>query len=382
MLMSISRDTRAEHNRLLVAGVVYVAVIAILLGLAVAVYQKAFTPVTWVTVRADRAGLQLPKFGDVRMHGVLIGQIRGVSQDGTHAVIKLGLDPSAAKQVPADATVAIKPTTLFGQKYVEFVDPATSAASGPIGLSSGTVIPASRVQTNVELESILGRLDTLLTALRPQDLNATLHALATALAGNGDKLGRTIKDLDDYLRTMNKHIPTLTDDLTRVASVAHTYDLAAPDLVDVLANATTTATTIATQKDQLQGIFASVTGLSSSATTLLATNEKGIEVEGKLAVPLLKLLDTYSPEYPCLLGGLTNSITGLNQTFRDSRVRQTMSLGATQRPAYTPLDRPEYGEIGHGPWCLGLPATPVVGRPALKDGTEDNPAQHLLQGFK
>ncbi|UDY22307.1 MCE family protein [Nocardioides sp. Kera G14] len=379
MLMAVSRDTRAEHRRLLVAGIVYVAALALLIGLAIAAYQKAFTPVTWVTVKAERAGLQLPKFGDVRMHGVVVGQIRGVSQDGTQAVIKLGLTPKMAKAIPADATVAIKPTTLFGQKYVEFEDPAQ--AGGPVGLADGTVIPASRVQTSVELESILGRLDTLLTALRPQDLNATLHALATALSGNGEKLGMTIKELDDYLQVMNVHLPTLTDDLTRFADVAHTYALAAPDLVDILTNATTTATTVSTQKDQIKGLFASVTGVSGSATKLLATNAQGIDVEGKLAVPLLKLLETYSPEYPCLLKGLVNNIPGLNQTFRDGRVRQTMDLGAQQRPAYTPQDRPEYGEMGHGPWCLGLPSTPVIGRPALKDGTEDDSAQHLNQGL-
>ncbi len=36
--------------------------------------------------------------------------------------------------------------------------------------------------------------------------------------------------------------------------------------------------------------------------------------------------------------------------------------------------------MGHGPWCLGLPNKPIIGRPAIKDGTEDNPAQHFLQG--
>ena len=29
-----------------------------------------------VTVKADRAGLQLARFGDVRLNGVLVGQVR------------------------------------------------------------------------------------------------------------------------------------------------------------------------------------------------------------------------------------------------------------------------------------------------------------------
>lgn len=314
--MNVVRDTRREHDRLLVAGAAYLVAVVVLISLSSAVYQKVFTPVTWVTVDADRAGLQLPKFGDVRMHGVVIGQVRSISQDGEKAVIRLGLQPDAAKRIPSNVSVEIKPTTLFGQKYVEFVDPPRSAGTG---LASGTIIPASRVRTTVELERILGKLSTILTAVRPQDLNATLHALATALEGNGQRLGSTISQLDDYLRAMNVHLPTLEEDITRFADVAHTYSLAAPDLVRTLSNATTTARTVAEQQDRLRGLFTSVAGLSGSTTRLLSENETGIGVEGRLAVPLLKLLATYSPEYPCLLGGLDKTTDGLNQVFRNSR---------------------------------------------------------------
>lgn len=375
MLTAIHRDTRREHDKLLVAGVVYLVVIALLLSLSIAIYQKAFTKVTWVTLYADKAGLQLPKFGDVRMHGVLVGQIRGISQNGKQAVIRLGLDPAQAKQIPSNADVEILPTTLFGQKYVEFVDPAHPAVGG---LADHTVIPSSRVHTSVELETILAKLFPLLQAVRPQDLNATLTALATALTGNGDRLGNTITQLDGYLKTMNVHLPTLKTDIQQFASVAHTYALAAPDVVGLLKNATTTANTVTQQKDQLQGLLTSVTGVADDTNQLLVTNEHNIDVEMQLAVPLLHLLSTYSPEFPCLLEGLDNYTPQLNEIFRHSRVSQTMTFGGGQRPPYTKKDRPEYGAIGHGPWCLGLPKPTSVANPPgwFHDGTEDNPAQH------
>lgn len=375
MLMSVQRDTRQEHDKLLVAGVVYLVVIAVLISLSIAIYQKAFTKVTWVTLHADNAGLQLPKFGDVRMHGVLIGQIRGISQDGKQAVIRLGLDPAQAKQIPSNADVEILPTTLFGQKYVEFMDPANPA---PTAIADHTVIPSSRVHTSVELETILAKLFPLLQAVRPQDLNATLTALATALTGNGDRLGQTITQLDGYLTTMNVHLPTLRTDIQEFASVAHTYALAAPDVVSLLKNATTTANTVTQQQNQLQGLLTSVTGVANDTNQLLTTNEHNIDVETQLAVPLLHLLSTYSPEFPCLLEGLDKYTPQLNQIFRHSRVSQTMTFGGGQRPSFTKKDRPEYGAIGHGPWCLGLPNPPAVANPPgwYKDGTEDDPAQH------
>lgn len=373
MLVNITHDTRAEHRRLLVAGVAFMTTMMLLIGLSIAVYQKVFTPVTMVTVKADRAGLQLAKFGDVRIHGVLVGQVRGISQDGKNASIKIGLKPEAAKKIPENVTVEILPTTLFGQKYVALMDPQTPSSKP---LTDGYVIPTSRVRTNVELQTILANLFPLLRSIRPADLSTTLYALAGALRGRGNELGETMVKLDGYLSTINVHLPTLREDLVLLAKVTKTYSIAAPDLVRLLKNATTTANTVSSKGDQLGAFFNDVSGLAVTSTRVLATNEQAIVAEGKLARPLLRLLDTYSPEYTCLLQGADRYTDNLNQIFRNNRVNQTMALNAEQRRGYTAKDRPVYGEIGHGPWCLGLPFPPVPAPPIpLKDGSNlDQPA--------
>ncbi|MGH3413018.1 MAG: MCE family protein [Marmoricola sp.] len=374
MLVNITHDTPREHGRLLLAGVAYLTAMAVLIALSVAVYQKVFTPVTMVTVKASRAGLQLSKFGDVRRHGVLVGHVRSIGQDGHHAVIELALQPGAAKAIPDNVSVKILPTTLFGQKYVDLVNPRYPE---PTALQDGTVIPASRVTTSVELQSILAHLFPLLRSVRPADLDSTLHALATALTGRGEELGQTMQQLNTYLTTMNVHLPQMRADIHRLAQVSHTYDLAAPDLMRLLRNATTTARTVTAKSHQLSGFFHEMTGVSNKATDVLAENEHGLVTEGRLAVPLLRLLDTYSPEFPCLLKGLDRYSGRLNAIFRHSRVNQTMVLNGTQRPSYGRSDRPVYGDIGHGPWCLGLPH-PRQGAPLpyhpLNDGTpQDDP---------
>ena len=78
MLVNVYHDSPREHRRLLVAGVAFLTVIALLLWLSIAVYNKTFQDSTTVTIKADRAGLQLAKFGDVRIHGALVGQVRGI----------------------------------------------------------------------------------------------------------------------------------------------------------------------------------------------------------------------------------------------------------------------------------------------------------------
>ncbi len=374
MLVNVFHDTPWEHRRLQLAGVVLIVTMALLLGLSIAIYNKKFTNFTTVTVKADRAGLQLAKFGDVRLHGALVGRVASIKSDGKQAVITLSLSPDAARTIPADVSVRILPTTLFGQNFLELVPPDPGTSAGP--LKEGLVIPASRVETNVELQQILADLYPLLRSVRPADLNATLYAVAHALQGNGDQLGDTLVTLDDYLATMNNELPRLKKDLQLLSEVSRTYELAAPDLIKVLRNATVTSRTITQKKGDLNRALSSLTGLAKTTRVTLSENERGLIAQVRSGRPLLALLDTYSPELPCLLTGLDRQIPNSKAVFADDIIHQTLELGAPQRTAYTAADAPVFGEVGHGPWCLGLPDDydkPAPFQP-LKDGSDkDNP---------
>ena len=380
MLVNITHGTRAEHSRLMVAGVVFLTVIGSLIALSIAIYDKAFQTVDTITIKAHRAGLQLERYGDVRVHGVLVGQVRKVDQQGTQAVITVALSPASAKNIPANAGVKILPTTLFGQKYISFTDPKHPSRKS---LADGDVIPASRVSTNVELSKILADLFPLLRAVRPADLNATLNALATALEGRGEEIGQTLVRLDTYLTGIRPHLGTFRRDLVALADVTHTYAIATPDLMRLLRNATVTSRTIIAKRAQLGAFFDDVSGVSSTTSQVLAENEASLIRFGQLSVPMMKLLDTYSPEYPCLMKGLDRYTGRLRKIFRNNRIYQKLELGATQKRGYNKSDKPVYGEVGHGPWCLGLPYPKVpIGPNPLKDGSNEdsNPSQSQVPG--
>jgi phospholipid/cholesterol/gamma-HCH transport system substrate-binding protein len=380
MLVNIHHDTRAEHGRLLVFGLVFLLVLASLVGLSVAMYQKVFSPVTMVTIKADRAGLQLSRFGDVRVHGVLVGQVREIDQDGEQASIRVGLFPEAARTIPANVGVEILPTTLFGQKYIALTRPERPESRA---LADGDVIPADRVDTNVELSRILRDLFPLLRAVRPADLNATLNALATALAGRGDQLGDTLEELDAYATSIGTHLPTLREDLVVLADVARTYDLAAPDLVRMLRNLTVTGRTVVEQEAQVQAFFADVAGVSRTGARLLRDNEENLIRLGELSRPTLALLDTYAPQYPCLFKGIDRYSKNLGEIFEGDTIRQMLELGASQKEPYDKDDKPVYGEVGRGPLCHGLPFPEVPTGPfPLRDGSDndDDPSQSPVPG--
>jgi phospholipid/cholesterol/gamma-HCH transport system substrate-binding protein len=371
VLVNLLRDNDpAEHRKLFLAGIVFLIVNGLLIALSIAIYQKVFQPVVMVTLKADRAGLQLAQFGDVRMHGVLIGQVRKISQKGDEADIEIGLKPAAAKSIPSNIRVTILPTTLFGQKYVNVIVPK-QASSTPI--ADGDVIPASRVQTSVELSKVFDKLFPLLRAVRPADLNATLNALATALEGRGDQIGRSLDNLDAYLTDMNPHLPELRADLRLLAHVSKSYQIAAPDLIRILRNTTVTSQTVVEKQADLESFFKDVSGVAETASQVLGTNEQNLIRLGQLSRPALALLDTYSPEYPCLLKGIARYRHRLGAIFAGGRVKQFIETGSVQRRAYDARDKPVYGEVGHGPWCLGLPYPPEpIGPHPLKDGSNED----------
>lgn len=368
MLVNIHHDTRREHTRLLVAGVVFLTVMAMLIGLSIAIYQKVFDHVTMVTIKADRAGLQLAKFGDVRLNGVLVGQVRAIEQDGREASIRVALEPSVADEIPDNVQVQILPTTLFGQKYVSFVIPDDPSSRT---LENDAVIPSAQVEVNVELSRILADLFPLLRSVRPADLNMTLNALATALEGRGSQVGETMEDLDTYLGAIEGHLPTLREDLVRLAEVAEIYDDAAPDLLGVLGNLTVTSKTIVEKRQEIDVFFSDIAGLARTSTRFLHDNEANLIRIGEVTAPVLELLATYSPEFPCLIKGAANYRPLLAKTFEGNEVKQYLELFTPQYQAYGPDDIPVYGEIGHGPWCAGLPNPPVpIGPISFDNGTD------------
>jgi len=367
MLVNIHHDSKWEHNRLLVAGVAFLTVIAAMIAFSIAIYQKKFDDVTTVTIKADRAGLQLAKFGDVRVNGALVGQVRSVKQDGKEAAIEVALNPDAAADIPSNVDVEIRPTTLFGQKFIALVTPESPSDDV---LADGDVIPADRVETNVELNRILANLFPLLRAVAPEDLNATLNALATALGGRGEQLGETLDKLDVYLNAIDDSLPTLREDMIKLAQVADTYDVAAPDLIDVLGNVTVTSRTVLDKAADLDSFFSDLQGLAVTSTRVLRNNGRNIIRVGEVTEPVLRLLAIYSPEFPCLITGAAKYAPRLAKAFGGNQVKQYLEFGTLQYRHYDERDRPQYGEVGHGPWCSGLPNPPVpIGPISLKDGS-------------
>ncbi|MET9426462.1 MULTISPECIES: MCE family protein [unclassified Streptomyces] len=359
-------------------GVVFLAVLALLLSLSVAVYQQVFTSVVRITLEADTLGNQLEPRADVKLRGLLVGEVRDVRADGEKAVLDIALKPEHTARIPADVHARLLPKTLFGEKYVDLVAPAGSTAR-PI--RAGDVIGQDRTKVGMEVQQLMNDLLPLLRTVRPAELNATLSAFATALEGRGDRIGDNLVRVEDYLRRLNPHMPSIKENITRFADVAEVYGDAAPDLLRILRNTLTTSRTIVEKQDQLAALFTSTATVSGTAEGFLDENGERLITLGRVSRPTLALFARYAPEYPCLLKGLVRQEAAAEETFRGGKMRITLEI-VRQRPGYAPGEEPRYRERS-GPDCRGLPGPRVpAGHTKLDDGTRDAHPGHGGNGAR
>ncbi|MFE0089138.1 MCE family protein [Streptomyces sp. NPDC058991] len=351
--------------RLRINGIAFIAVLGLLLSLSVAVYRKAFTPVVRVTLETGTLGNQLEPQADVKLRGLLVGEVRGVRADGEKAMLDLALAPEHVPRIPSDVRARLLPKTLFGEKYVDLVAPDGTPARA---IRAGDVITQDRTAVGIEVQQLMNDLLPLLRTVRPAELNATLTAFSTALEGRGDRIGANLARVEDYLRRLNPHMPSLQEDISRFADVAEVYGDAAPDLMRILRNTLTTSRTVVEKREELAALFTSTTGAANTANGFLDDNGERLITLGRVSRPTLALFARYSPEYPCLLDGLVRQEAASAQTFRGGKMRITLEF-VHPRPGYRPGEEPRWGERS-GPGCHGMPR-PRVPAPDVKldDGT-------------
>ena len=100
-------------------GVVFIGLLVLGVWTVNGVFNQKFTTFDHVTLKSDTIGLQLPERADVKVRGVIVGQVLKVESEGDGATLDLGIKPDQIGTIPGNVTASILPKTLFGEKYVE-----------------------------------------------------------------------------------------------------------------------------------------------------------------------------------------------------------------------------------------------------------------------
>jgi virulence factor Mce-like protein len=320
-----------------VYGLVFLAIIALLLFLVVGLYNQSlpWNHHTTVYVETARSGNQLNLGGDVKVRGAFVGTIRSIDANGSQARITLRLQPNKAKEIPNNVEARMLPKTIFGEKFVELVIPDNPSS---VPLKDGDTIPEDRSRTAIETDQVFEDLLPLLQTLQPLKLNRTLYALATALERRGNALGNNLALADQYFAALNPNLPAINHDISGLADLANSLGDAAPDLLRLSANSAVSLTEVVVAKqDALSTFFKGTAGFATTATRVIGDNENNFISLARDGRSILGVLEHYSPEFPCLLRGLTDIQPRVEGTFATGPYLYVhlVPLGGNQTRAYT-----------------------------------------------
>lgn len=349
------------------SGLALLLVIILIVGLCLANFNKVFKSTETIYLRTATVGNQLSKQGDVKVRGVIVGEITSVDSDGSGAVVEMAMDPDFLPTIPSNTTATLIPKTLFGERYVSLAIPP-NASSRP--LQEGDTIAQDRSENATETEEVLNNLLPVLTAVQPQKLSDTLGAVSQALSGRGEQLGDTLVLLNQYVEGLQPALPDLQANLRALAPTADIYNQAAPDLILALDNLVTTSRTLVEQRAAFESTFRSVTSAANVTTDFLVANRDNIIALAASARPTLETLARYSSEFPCLFRQLTDLTPKINDVLRPDTGIQIDAEITIDNGKYVPGDEPEYLD-DRGPRCYQIegqaPQVPPGGQ--IQDGS-------------
>ena len=294
------------HPPLKTAFAITAVLVTILVVLVYMQWRGEFAPKTELTMISDRAGLVMDPGSKVTYNGVEIGRVTSVdaiNRDGaTRAKLSMEVNPKYIELIPANAIAEVKATTVFGNKYVSFRSPADPSKAR---ISSVDVIDVTHVTT--EFNTLFETLTSISEKVDPVKLNLTLSAAAEALNGLGTKFGQAIRNGNVVLDDINPQMPQLRSNIKQLANLADIYTKASPDFWSFLDHAVTTASTLNKQQGDLDAALLAATGFGNTGADVFEAGAPYFIAGQRDLVPTSRLLDTYSPELPCMIRNYATS---------------------------------------------------------------------------
>lgn len=236
----------------------------------------------------------------VRVNDVTVGNVTKVEMQGWHALLTMTLDRDV--DLPANATVKLGQTSLFGSLHVELAPPTNAPPQGK--LHDGSLIPLAAASTYPSTEQTLAAISLVLNGGGVGQVQDITEALSTAFAGRADDLRSLIVQLDKYVGYLNDQrddIIAAADSLNnlvgQIAAQKPVVDKALKTIPDALAVLSDQRKTIADAITQL--------GKFSALTADTVNQTKGALVRELTDVgPVLKSLADAGPALTRALGVL------------------------------------------------------------------------------
>ena len=370
--MARNKNIRVELTRgdLAKRGLVTLAVITLIIGLIFTWTSGIIGGPDTITARLTNAGGSLVNNADVKMRGLIVGRVTGISRDsdprcvsGASAMaaddaaadvggnsggvnlacvdVTIAMDPGMLSKIPPNVVARILPATVFGTSYVDL---KTYGASQPGSLRAGAVVPADARQGTLELQKALDDIDRLVNVINPAKLDATLTAAAQALDGRGAELGSLIDGLNTLFTRLSPKLPLLRSDLGELAVNLGVLQQAAPALLDGVGDSLGTLQVIASNQASLATLLTGGRALADQANGFLAGIGPNLTTFLNTAAVIVNTYDVYRTQaFSDAFAALERIAPRVASILQKRFSHQDIVIQKTTPQYYTAADCPTFG---------------------------------------
>jgi virulence factor Mce-like protein len=297
------RPGRSWSWRLIALGGLLIALLLAVVAVVLESFGGAFSTYAVAEAQLPASSTAVALNAPVEYRNVTVGTVasQGRSVPGGLVLVTLHLTRSMLHVIPAGVRATETPVSFFGDAYIVLVAPAHP---GTARLQPGATVPALETGQTASLQSTLGDLDNLLTKLHPAELDAALTALASSLQGNGTSFGHNLVRANTYFQQMLPLWPTVVSNLNTLQPVADQFTASTPNILKILANQTTTASTINQQASGVRQALGGGETLAGQTAQLLTSIQEPFNVLAADSGPFLKAISQNPQEISQLLQGL------------------------------------------------------------------------------
>jgi phospholipid/cholesterol/gamma-HCH transport system substrate-binding protein len=279
---------------------------------------------TYYAQFSDASGL---KSGDeVRIAGVRVGKVTGVSLDGDKVKVAFKIKTSSRFGTDTGAEVKIK--TLLGQMFLA-LDPAGSGQ-----LDKGAVIPASRTKSAYDVVQAFSGLAERAEAINLPQLRTALNTLAEATSTTPQAFQDALKGVSALSANLARRDAQLNALLSNLQSVSSTLGDRNQDIVRLMQNGDVLLRALVQRRDAIHRLLVSTSTLSTQLTALVEQTRSDLK-------PALDGLDR-------VVGLLLKNQNNLDESLR----------------LMAPFYRVFTNVLGNGPWfdtwIANLPPLPSL----------------------
>ena len=252
----------AERNKIAIAlaGIVVMSVV-----FALTFYADSLPVIgggkTYTAHFAEAGGLK--EGNEVRVAGVKVGKVTGISLDGTVVAVKFR---AKGADLGDQTTAAVKVKTLLGQKFLAIDPRGRAELDGPI--------PVAHTTTPYDVNAAFSDLSDTVDEIDTDELEQSFDVLSDAFRDTPESVQTMVKGLTDLSRTISSRDEELAALLESTSSVSKTLKGRNAEFAKIFTDGSALLSELEQRRKAVTGMLEGTARLGTELRGLVKDNEK------------------------------------------------------------------------------------------------------------